>query len=343
MASRYPQLSASRRSFLAGALGIGAATVLAACGDDDDSGAEGSGSSGGPFEYTDDRGKKVSLSAQPKKIVAQVGAAAALWDFGVKSVGLFGPSKKADGGQDPQSGRIDLSKVTSLGNAWGEFNVEKYLSLAPELLVSVMYGTGKLWYVPDDSAAKIEQIAPTVGIEIAKVKLTDAIAKFEKLATALGADTKATSITEAKAKFAKATTDLQAAGTAKADLKVIVLAAAQDNVYCANAAMYPDLQHYVDNKVNLVIPQKPDAESPFWETLSWENVIKYPADVIFLDARTQSLQPDQLKSNAAWAKLPAVVNNQIIPWYSEEPLSYPGYSSKIADLAAGLNKAKKVT
>ncbi|GIJ44990.1 ABC transporter substrate-binding protein [Virgisporangium aliadipatigenens] len=342
MASRYPQLSATRRSFLAGALGIGAATVLAACGGDD-SGSEDSGASGGPFEFTDDRGKKISLPAAPKKIVAQVGAAAALWDFGVQSVGIFGPSKKADGSPDPQAGRIDQSKTTSLGNAWGEFNVEKYLSLAPELLVSVMYGTGKLWYVPDDSASKIEQIAPTVGLEIAKVKLTDAIAKFEKLAAALGADVKASSVTDAKAKFDAATKDLQAAGTAKSDVKVIVLAAAQDNVYCANPVMYPDLQHYVDNKVGLVVPQKPDAESPFWETLSWENVGKYPADVIFLDARTQSLQPDQLKSNAAWAKLPAVVNNQIIPWYSEEPLSYPGYSTKIADLAAGLNKAKKVT
>ena len=36
-------------------------------------------------------------------------------------------------------------------NAWGEFSVEKYAGLRPDLLVTHMYDPGALWYVPDES------------------------------------------------------------------------------------------------------------------------------------------------------------------------------------------------
>jgi iron complex transport system substrate-binding protein len=70
----------SRRGLLAagGAATLGA--LISACGGSDDSG---SAKSGG-WSFTDDRGQKVTLGSPPTRIVAYIGAAAALHDFGIR-------------------------------------------------------------------------------------------------------------------------------------------------------------------------------------------------------------------------------------------------------------------
>ena len=83
----------------------------------------------GAWSFTDDRGVTVSLPALPQRIVAQVTAAASLWDYGVRPVGIFGPQRRADGTPDPLAGNIDLDAVTSLGEAWGEFDLERLIAL----------------------------------------------------------------------------------------------------------------------------------------------------------------------------------------------------------------------
>lgn len=156
-----------RRDFLAAGLGL--MFGLTACGGGSGTtpaapGASAASPGAGPWTFTDDRGKKIDLPARPSRIVAQVGAAAALWDFGIRPIGVFGPHKLKDGGKDPQVGEVDITKVESLGNVWDEFNVEKYISLQPELLISGMYDDKALWYVPEKSSATIEQVAPTLGV-----------------------------------------------------------------------------------------------------------------------------------------------------------------------------------
>ncbi|GAB2887741.1 hypothetical protein GCM10027074_65060 [Streptomyces deserti] len=41
-----------------------------------------------------------------------------------------------NGSPDPQAGDMDVTKLTSLGTEWGQFNIEKYAALRPDLLVS---------------------------------------------------------------------------------------------------------------------------------------------------------------------------------------------------------------
>jgi iron-desferrioxamine transport system substrate-binding protein len=336
----------SRRGLLTGALGLGATALLAACGDDDRTPtAAGSAAAAGPFTYTDGRGRNISLPTTPTKIVAQVGAAAALWDFGVRPTGIFGPSKKADGSQDPQSGSVDLAAVTSVGNVYGEFNVEKYLALQPDLMISTMFDPKLLWYVPEESAGKIEQIAPTLGVQLTKVDLLDAIRKFEELAGKLGADLTAASITAAKAAFRTADDALRTAGAkaTAAGLRVGAFSADKNTAYLAVPENYPDLLHYTKQGAPLTVPNKPDSANAWWESLSWENVAKYPFDVILYDTRTQAVPNLELvKTNPAWAALPAVRNNQIIDWYSEGQLSYQGYTDRLTDVAAKLSTFKKI-
>ncbi|RVX41739.1 hypothetical protein EDD27_4306 [Nonomuraea polychroma] len=77
--------------------------------------------------------------------MAQFDSAAALWDFGVRPIAVYGPHRLKDGSRDRAVGEVDITKVESIGNAFGEFNVEKYASLQPDVLVAGMYEKNKLW------------------------------------------------------------------------------------------------------------------------------------------------------------------------------------------------------
>ncbi|MFD2349902.1 hypothetical protein ACFSTC_11875 [Nonomuraea ferruginea] len=113
-------------------------------------------------------------------MVAQSASAAALWDFGVRPVAVFGPHRLKDGGRDPEVGEVDIAAVESIGNTWGEFNVEKFISVRPDLLVSGMYLKDSLWYVPEESADAIEQVAPTLGVLLGGKKLTEVIERYSR-------------------------------------------------------------------------------------------------------------------------------------------------------------------
>jgi iron complex transport system substrate-binding protein len=338
---------ASRRTLLTGALGLGATAVLAACGgsDDDTPSASGSAAAAGPFTYTDGRGRQISLPTVPTKIVAQVGAAAALWDFGIRPIGVFGPSTKTDGTQDRQSGSVDLKSVTSVGNVYGEFNVEKYLSLAPELLIAGMYDPKLLWYVPEETEPQIEQIAPTLGVQLTEVPLDRAIGLYEELAGKLGANTATPELAAAKSAFATASAAVKTAGAAAtaAGLRVAAFSGSKDVLYMSIPKYSPDLSYYLAQGVPLTVPTKPDSEGAWWESLSWENAAKYPIDVILYDARTQALPSAELiKTQPAFAALPAVKAGQIVDWFSEAQYSYQGYTPQMTELAAKLSTFKKV-
>ena len=251
-------------------LGTAAAGLLAACGRP----ATPSAGSGSAWSFTDDRGRAVTLDHGPIRIVAQSGAAAALWDLGVHAVGVFGPQRRKDGSVDPQIGDVDLGAVQSVGTTYGEFSVEKLAALRPDLLVSGMYLPPALWYVTDEVKDRVEALVKTVGVSQYRKTAVQVIERYVELGTALGADLR--TVAAAKAAF---------------------------------------------------------------ETLSWEQAAKYPADLVLYDARTQSLTLDQLRSHPTWNALPAVRAGQITPWHAETPFSYTGFVPVLKELTAVIAKA----
>ncbi|MFF3439626.1 ABC transporter substrate-binding protein [Streptosporangium sp. NPDC002721] len=334
-----------RRGFMAAGLGL--VFALAACGG---GGAETPAATGGspaaaaspaagPWTFTDDRGKKIELPKRPARVVAQVGAAAALWDFGVRPVAVFGPHKLKDGAKDPQVGDVDITKVESIGNVWDEFNVEKYISLQPDLLVSSMFDKDALWYVPEKSAATIEEVAPTLGVSLLDVTMPKLVERYGQVAEALGADLKAPEVTAAKARFDAAVAALptpEAKG-----LKILVIAGAPDAMWVANPDAFPDTRYFKEAGLDLVVPEKVD-DGGFWQSLSWENADTYDVDVILADSRTQSLRPEEMMKKPTFAALPAVKGGQVYEWHAEERYSYQGYAAVLEQLATNLAKAKKL-
>ncbi|MFC7615189.1 ABC transporter substrate-binding protein [Actinokineospora soli] len=293
----------------------------------------------GPWEFTDDRGTKISLPERPKRIVAQVHAAAALWDFGVKPVGVFGPQRTADGKPDPQVGNVDLAAVTSVGAEFGEFNLEQYANLEPDLVVTIMYGP-VLWYVPDDSKAKIEEIAPTVGIRLDGKSASEAIARFGELAASLGADLNAPAVTQAKADFEKAGAELTAAAKEKPGLGVELAIGQQDGFWVADPKWHGDAILFSELGLEVVAPKQSDPTFGF-EQLSWEQAAKYPADLVLEDARTVGMSTDELAAKyPTWSQLPAVKAGQVGAWHAETPSSYQLYAKVLTELTGTVKNAR---
>ncbi|MFI9240300.1 ABC transporter substrate-binding protein [Streptomyces sp. NPDC053079] len=336
----------SRRGFLTvgGALGLGA--LLTACGggkSDSDEG-KGSGAAGakdGAWSFKDDRGRTAKSPKTPKRIVAFTGTAAALHDFGVECVGVFGPTRLGDGKPDPQAGDLDVDKLTILGNAWGEFNIEKYAGLNPDLLISNMFEPEALWYVPEDSKKKILGLAPSVGLTAARVSMLEPIKRYAALAESLGADLGSRKVLDAKARFEKAAETLRKAAKAN-PVKVMAASGSADLFYVSNPAVNADLMYFRELGVDFVVPEKLD-QGGYFESLSWENADKYKADLILLDSRTSALQPKDLASKPTWGQLPAVKAGQVSPWLSEPRFSYAGCAPLLEDLAAAVEKAKKTS
>ncbi|MEU9116179.1 ABC transporter substrate-binding protein [Streptomyces sp. NPDC048483] len=336
-------VTVSRRGILAagGAVGIGA--LLAACGGDKGSGSANGGGRGGPWSFTDDRRKKVSLKSTPQRIVAFTGTAAALHDFGIDDqiAGVFGPTRLKNGKPDPQAGDLDINKVTIIGNAYDQFNVEKYAGLAPDLLITNMYEPGDLWFVPHESKDKITKLAESVAITSARVPLIKIIERYAELAQSLGADLKAKKVADAKARFHKAAEALRKAAKAH-PVKVLACSGSPDLFYASNPGINADLMYFKSLGVDLIVPDHLD-KSGYFESLSWENADKYPADVLLLDNRTATLQPKDLAAKPSWAKLPAVKAGQVTAWSSEPRFSYAGAAPLLESLTKAIEGAKKVS
>lgn len=344
--ARVPQFarrSVSRRGFLAGAGTVGLGALAAACGVSAENPGAASGSGDGPWSFTDDRGTRVTTKGRPNRVVAYVGSAAALHDFGVDSslVGVFGPTKLGSGKADPLAGDLDIAKVTVVGNTYGEFNVEKYATLRPDLLVTNMMQPNVLWFVPTGSEQQILQLAPSIAFKSAGVSLVSTIRRYSQLAGALGADQNAKPVRDAKDRFDRASAALRAATSANPGIRVLAGSAAADQFYVSLPSMYPDLTYFQSLGVEFVRPD--NVVGGFFEGLSWENADRYPADLIYLDSRTSALQPSDLTGKPSWLALPEVKAGQVMPWLSEPRFSYAGCAPHIEALATAIRHARKVS
>ncbi|MGW0506170.1 ABC transporter substrate-binding protein [Micromonospora sp. NPDC003241] len=333
----------SRRGLFAAGGAAAVAAVLAGCGGED-AATPNADNASGPWSFTDDRPETVKADSRPSRVVAFTGSAAALVDFGLSReiVGVFGETKKADGSIDPQAGDVDVDSVEILGNVWGEFSVEKYAALRPELLVTHMYDPGAYWYVPDESKDKILPRAPVVTITTARVPMTTPIARYAQLAESLGADLSAAKVVDAKARFEAAAEAVRQAVKANPGITVMAASGSPDLFYVSNPKVSTDLMYFAELGVDIVVPTKLEA-GDYFEALSWENTDKFPADLILLDNRATALQPPDLAAKPTWKQLPAVQAGQVVGWDAVPRFSYAGAAPLLENLATAIQGAKKLT
>ncbi|NJP68576.1 ABC transporter substrate-binding protein [Streptomyces spiramenti] len=339
----------TRRSLLLTGGALGAGAFLTACGSGPATGTSGEtdaadgnvgAADGAGWSFTDDRGTTVELPAAPERVVAFIGTAAALHDYGVECSGVFGPTADGDGNPDVQAGDLDITRPVRLGNAWGEFDLDAYATMEPQLLVTTMFSEDALWYVPDDSREQIERLAPTIGLTASPTTLRAAIDRHAELARALGGDLDSPEVAEGRERFDAASEALRAAVRDNPGLRVLAASAADDLLYASTPDAYADLAYFAELGLEVVAPD--GVEGGFFENLSWENADRYPADLVLLDNRSSALQPDDLTDRPTWQRLPAVAAGQIVPWPSETRFSHAGCAPFLEELAAAVRDARRV-
>lgn len=349
--ARPKQRPISRRSLLLGAAGSGLVALLAACGSDAAGGNEptsassttGTANTGTPadattgeWEFTDDRGITISLPARPERIVVYSTAGAALWDYGVRPIGIFGPQRNPDGSQNPQAGEIDLDALTSIGEDTEALDLEQLVALNPDLIIGLTYDGETIWPLDTAVVAQMEEVAPFVGMSASGKPADELIARFEELAVALGADLMSGQVAEDRERFEQAVSDLEAAIAEKPELSVLFVAGSTDMLYVGNPNAAPDLMFFREHGLDIAGPDTTD----YFENLSWEQAGKYQVDLVFNDARGSWYSKEQLAAEPTWQEHPAQQAGQIGDWLTVFALSHRGFAKVIEELTATVRESR---
>ena len=324
----------SRRRLLAGSAALGALLGLPACAADD---AAAPATPAPGWSFTDARRVKVELPRRPERIVAYAGVAAVLWDYGVRPVGIFGPQRREDGSPDSTVGDVDLTSVGSAGEGYDTLDFEALTALRPDLVVTGMTSPDVMWVIGDAAVDRVTRIAPLVALEGYGVPAEQIVAGYERFVRLLGADTDTPELMNARVRLNQAGTAARAAVAAKPNLRVLVTYADSAGLSIARPSRFPDLLSFRALGLDLV---EPEGGEQYYETLSWEQAGRYPADLILHDTRAFSLQPDQLAAYPTWTALPAVQAGQVGKWSAEARLSAHGFAAVLEDLATAVTAAR---
>jgi iron complex transport system substrate-binding protein len=319
-----------RQVVVVAALATGA-SFLAGCG------SKGSGAAG--WVFVDDRGHTVRLSRRPTRIAAYIGAAAALQQWGVTPVGVFGE----DPLHDPSLAGFPWAHSEIVGSVYGEIDTAKLLELRTELIVS-------RWFPPPQDTPLfgfkdlgqqegIGAKVPIVGLRGNTIASTQ-IARFGQLVRVLGVETARGRVARARAAFERAAVHVSRVADRKSHLRIIAISGDQSTMYVAKvAAGSGDLAFYRHLGVPLVSAKTSDM---YWDRFSWNHADKYPADGILYDARAGVLPLADAKKIPAFAALPAVRANQVGAWRADPAPSYQAYTQTMNELAATIASWRRV-
>lgn len=286
------------------------------------------------WTYTDATGQVVTLDAMPQRIIMHQDAAAGLIPLGIRPVGIYADSaiseaKALEG--------LDLSGIEIVGQIWNEVDIEKVAALQPDLIIGEWWDRNAAWS-GGEIAKQMAEIAPVTG-PAASDSIVGMIEDYEELAASLGADLTAPAIAEAKASFETSLEAFKAATAAKPNLTAEAVYTGADAIYVADPAGAAELLDLQSWGLNIVTPEGVDAAgNNYFETVSWENADKYPADLIMVDNRSAStlefalLQP-------TWDTLPAVQAGAVTDWPAFWLRNYAAYAGALDKLTAAINAA----
>ncbi|MEU9608316.1 ABC transporter substrate-binding protein [Streptomyces sp. NPDC048057] len=287
------------------------------------------------WSFTDDTRRTIRLERRPRRIVAYASAAAALWDYGIHAVGVYGHIRKKGGGTNVSIlGEVNPDEVTAVGNISGHISVERLGRVRADLIVDVLqYGRQQL---DANNLPLARRLLPILSIEVYGAEVDTAVGRYADLAAALGVDFDTPELRRAKATYTAARESVRRAAAAKPGLRVACASADQDGIRITKTG-FAAVADFLSLGLDVI---KPTGGGVYVEKLSWELVDRYPADLILLDVRASSLQAKDLDSNALWRNLPAVRTGRLGPWNPEPTLSYPGMTKVYESLLRSLDGAR---
>ncbi|MFI8566226.1 ABC transporter substrate-binding protein [Rhodococcus sp. NPDC078407] len=332
---------ASRRTLTTAfaVLSLVGVTALSGCSSSDSGPAESdeAGSEAG-FSYVDGRGETVELDAVPSRIVASEQAAAALIPLGIKPIGIWGGSSFES--SIPLRG-LDLDGIESVGQAYGDIDVEQVAALDPDVIITGWYAGdayGGLGLDTSDLAKNLEQVAPFLAVSAQKPS-SETLKDYEALATELGADVDTEETRADRDAYDSAVADLKDAIAAKPGLTAMAISPS-DQYYVAINDEFPELRDYQNWGLTLLESDVPRAaDSGSFTPVSWENVGQYQPNLILLDTRSYSTPLAELEADRpTWALVEAAEAGNIADWTTDATNNYESYTTQIVDLTAAIEK-----
>lgn len=335
------EVRGSRRAALGGALGLAGVAMLGRT-----AGAQDATPEAG-WTYTDVLGNVIELPEQPQRIAAVIQSAAALWDFGVEPAAVFGwTAGTYPDGDHVAWGRVDVSQVENVATSEVDaVEIEKLIVTDPDLIVTWIWDketpATSMVSIPAEITERLEQKAPILVVnqgDSNSVELT----RIESLAAALGADLDSPELIEQRETLHATEDAVRAIAAEKPDLTVLFASFNPDGFWVASPDFVGDLGYARELGLTLANEGSPGATT-YWEEISPEQALIYPADVIYLDMYGAWTTLGQLQGHATLAAHPAIAAGQVAPWNRDLPLSYIGQNEFLVQILEPLQTAEKVS
>ncbi|KJD40659.1 Fe3+-hydroxamate ABC transporter substrate-binding protein [Paenibacillus polymyxa] len=264
-------------------------------------------------EYIDATGKKISIPANPQRVVTTQYLDAML-ALGVKPVGAA--SHVLEG--DYLKGKID--GIADIGNPT---NVEKVLELQPDLIIATEDTS-------PEAREQLEKIAPTVAVSFGD---GDVFKQLRDVAAVLGKDKEADQWIASFDKKAEEGRKKMAGKFKKDETITIYMTYGKDvlRVYGAR-----NVGHVIYRSLELNPPEyirQKLAKDPkynfVYDSISMEKLPELSGDRIIMlvyDEATKDGMLKEIEQSALWRNLPAVKNHKVYfikadPWFTYSPLA----------------------
>lgn len=297
----------------------------------------------GAWSFTDDKGVTVTLPARPERLVIDVNAAAPLWDYGIRPVGLFGWNVDIDGTLGDAGGNIDPAQVELVGDVNERLRVEEAVALDPDLIITITFSPddpAEYWSFDPDILEQVQSQFPIIALS-ATGSADRGVERYVELALALGADLSTPEIEAARAGYEAAIAATSAAAAARADLDVLFGYFASTELYFASAQDWNDLTFYASLGLNILSVGAPAGE--YWTQVSAEEFGTYPSDVLFRSTRGGTLTTGELEADPVFGLHPAVAAGQVFDWNQDVILSYQGMTTALEAIRSAIESSTKVT
>jgi iron complex transport system substrate-binding protein len=292
--------------------------------------------------YTDVFGNTVSLPERPVRIAANLVTAAALWDLGIQPVAVF--DSTASGypeGDHIAWGNIDATTVTNVGDAEGNIKPEALLAVDPDIILTLTFDRSNpedVTGVMPDLADAIRQIAPV--LVVTDMESTDIqLQRLVDLAASLGADLDATSIAEARTAYEAKIAEFEEVAAEKREITCLFASVDLEALYIGGPDGVAELTFLKNLGLQFANADSP-AAGEFWETLSPEQALLYPSDILYGDIYSGLKTIEDIESVDVYVRMPAVAAGQVGLWKRDFPVSYAGITEFLETILSTLRIAE---
>lgn len=323
-----------RRSLIAAALVLPLAAVSACS-----SGAPGDGGSANAWSYTSGSGETISLDHTPERIIASAAEASGLLAYGIRPVGIY---LAQDLEWEPGLQKFDLTGIEIVGAEWGQIDAEKVVALQPDLIVADWWPAQSAYQGFEEGAdadsMKVAKMAPVIGAN-QQGSLAEVAAWYEGFAKTMGVDVAAAEYADQKAEFEAAKADFSTAVEAKPGLTALAVAPAEDALWVAVPEFSTSLTDFQEWGLDVIDPDSPMPDFPYWEQLSWENADKYQPDLLLMDDRGYEDNIALGEVQPTWNSIAAGEAKAYARWPGWWVHTYADYAAQLRELTASIEAA----